>query len=246
VIDEKLWATRGFSVVSCHFAGKTQYLIWPGTYEEALRQGFGVRMAVYATSVDSPEPNTWRNLTVTNQIDTGKMGGTNVYDAKQFVATPVGLADLLSHYFLAKGTGGQRRAVAVFSATTELLARTRYSEITKQGYFAREHLGIFYFDRFSASSEVETKLHYSHLRDHSSVAAEGHPPSRSEIMRSLAVSPARDGAETAARLRDLGRLYDLVVRGEDEGDRVHDGQWLPAAPARTLADQLRALVGADS
>ena len=37
-------------------------------------------------------------------------------------------------------------------------------------------------------------------------------------MRSLAVSPARDGAETAARLRDLGRLYDLVVRGEDEGD----------------------------
>jgi len=91
VIDEKVWATRGFSVVSCHFAGKTQYLIWPGTYEEALRQGFGVRMAVYATSADSPEPNTWRHLTVHNKIDTGKMRCANVYGAKQWVATPVGL-----------------------------------------------------------------------------------------------------------------------------------------------------------
>ena len=155
-------------------------------------------------------------------------------------------ADLLSHYFLATDAGGQRRAVAVFSATTELLARTRYSEITKRGYFARERLSIFYIDRFSASSEVATKLDYSHLRDHSSVAAEGHPPSRSEIMRSLAVSPARDGAETAARLRDLGRLYDLVVRGEDEGDRVHDEQWLPAARERSYAERLLALVGAGS
>ena len=155
-------------------------------------------------------------------------------------------ADIWSHYFLAKDGDGQRSAVAVFSATTKLLARTRYSELTKQGYFAREHLGIFYFDRFSASSEVPTDSPYSHLRDHSSVAAEGHPPSRNEIMRSLAVSPAGYGAGTAARLRDLGRLYDLVVRGEDEGDRVHDEQWLPAAPARTLADQLRALIGAGS
>ncbi len=134
----------------------------------------------------------------------------------------------------------------MFSATTKLLARTRYSEITRGGYFARERLGIFYVDRFSASSEVETTLHYSHLLDHSSVAAEGHPPSRSEIMRSLAVSPARDGVGTAARLDNLGRLYGLVVRGEEEGDRVHDEQWLPAAPARSLADQLLALVGADS
>ena len=91
MIDEKVWALRGYSVVSCPFAGKNQFLIWPGTYEEALRQGFGVRMAVYATSVDSPNPDTWRNLAVTNCIDTGKMSGTNVYGAKQFVATPVGL-----------------------------------------------------------------------------------------------------------------------------------------------------------
>ena len=81
----------GYSVVSSHFAGKTQYLIWPGTYEEALLQEEAVRVAVYATSVDSPEPDTWRSLTVHNQIDTGKMGGANVYGAKQFVATPVGL-----------------------------------------------------------------------------------------------------------------------------------------------------------
>ena len=152
----------------------------------------------------------------------------------------------MSHYFLAKDADEQRHAVAVFSATTKLLARTRYSEITQQGYFARERLGIFYFDRFSASSHVPTQIDYSHLRDHSSVAAEGHPPSRSEIMRSLAVSPARDGVGTAARLDNLGRLYGLVVRGEEEGDRVHDEQWLPAAPARSLADQLLALVGADS
>ena len=91
MIDEKVWALRDYSVVSCPFAGKNQFLIWPGTYEEALRQGFGVRMAVYATSADSPEPNTWRHLTAHNQIDTGKMGGTNVYGAKQHVATPVGL-----------------------------------------------------------------------------------------------------------------------------------------------------------
>ena len=91
MIDEKVWATRGFSVVSCHFAGKNQFLIWPGTYEEALRQGFGVRMAVYATSADSPKPDTWRNLAVTNRIDTGKMGGANVYGAEQYVATPLGL-----------------------------------------------------------------------------------------------------------------------------------------------------------
>ena len=91
MIDEKVWATRGYSVVSCPFAGKNQFLIWPGTYEEALRQGFGVRMAVYATSVDSPEPGTWTNLKVKNCIDTGKMGGANVYDAKQHVATPVGM-----------------------------------------------------------------------------------------------------------------------------------------------------------
>ena len=155
-------------------------------------------------------------------------------------------ADIWSHYFLAKDAGEQRHAVAVFSATTELLARTRYSEITEKGYFARERLGIFYVDRFSASSHVPTQIDYSHLRDHSSVAAEGHPPSRSEIMRSLAVSPARDGAGTAARLRDLGRLYNLVVSGEEEGDRVHDEQWLPAAPWRTLAGQLLALVGAGS
>ena len=155
-------------------------------------------------------------------------------------------ADIWSHYFLAKDGDGQRSAVAVFSATTKLLARTRYSELSSSGYSARECLGIFYIDRFSASSHVPTQIDYSHLRDHSSVAAEGHPPSRSEIMRSLAVSPARDGAGTAARLRDLGRLYDLVVRGEDEGDRVHDEQWLPAAPWRTLADRLRALIGAGS
>ena len=128
----------------------------------------------------------------------------------------------------------------------KLLAHSRYSELNSGGYSAREGLSIFYIDRFSASSHVPTQIYYTHLRDHSSVAAEGHPPSRSEIMRSLAVSPARDGAETAARLRDLGRLYDLVVSGEDEGDRVHDEQWLPAAPARTLADQLRALIGAGS
>ena len=134
----------------------------------------------------------------------------------------------------------------MFSATTKLLARTRYSELTKQGYFAREHPGIFYIDRFSASSEVDTILKYSHLRDRPSVAAEGHPPSRSEIMRSLAVSPALEGAGTAARLHDLDRLYGLVVRGEEEGDRVHDEQWLPAAPERSLADQLLSLVGADS
>ena len=155
-------------------------------------------------------------------------------------------ADIWSHYFLAKDGDGQRHAVAVFSATTKLLARTRYSELSSSGYSARECLGIFYIDRFSASSHVPTQIDYSHLRDHSSVAAEGHPPSRSEIMRSLAVSPALEGAGTAARLRDLGRLYNLVVRGEEEGDRVHDEQWLPAAPARSLADQLLALVGADS
>ena len=155
-------------------------------------------------------------------------------------------ADIWSHYFLAKDGDGQRSAVAVFSATTKLLARTRYSEITKDGYFVCERLGIFYIDRFSASSEVETTLNYSHLLDHSSVAAEGHPPSRSEIMRSLAVSPALDGAGTAARLHDLDRLYGLVVRGEEEGDRVHDEQWLPAAPARSLLDRLRALLGAGS
>ena len=91
MIDEKVWATRGFSVVSCPFAGKNQFLIWPGTYEEALRQGFGVRMAVYATSADSPEPDTWRNLPVLNRIDTGKMDGANVYGAKQHVPTSVGL-----------------------------------------------------------------------------------------------------------------------------------------------------------
>ena len=51
-------------------------------------------------------------------------------------------ADIWSHYFLAKDGDGQRSAVAVFSATTKLLARTRYSELTKQGYFAREHLGL--------------------------------------------------------------------------------------------------------
>ena len=155
-------------------------------------------------------------------------------------------ADIWSHYFLAKDGDGQRSAVAVFSATTKLLARTRYSEITKDGYFARERHSIFYIDRFSASSHVPTDFHYSHLRDRPSVAAEGHPPSRSEIMRSLAVSPALDGAGTAARLHDLDRLYGLVVRGEEEGDRVHDEQWLPAAPARTLADRLRALIGAGS
>ena len=147
---------------------------------------------------------------------------------------------------LARDGRGQRRAVAVFSATTELLARTRYSELNSGGYFAREGLSIFYIDRFSASSHVPTQLYYTHLRDHSSVAAEGHPPSRSESMRSLAVSPARDGAGTAARLHDLDRLYGLVVRGDEEGERVHDEQWLPAAPARTLADQLRALIGAGS
>ena len=65
-------------------------------------------------------------------------------------------------------------------------------------------------------------------------------------MRSLAVSPALDGAGTAARLHDLDRLYGLVVRGEEEGDRVHDEQWLPAAPARSLLDRLRALLGAGS
>ena len=65
-------------------------------------------------------------------------------------------------------------------------------------------------------------------------------------MRSLAVSPARYGAGTAARLHDLDRLYGLVVRGEEEGDRVHDEQWLPAGPWRTLTDQLLALVGAGS
>ena len=155
-------------------------------------------------------------------------------------------AEIWSHYFLAKDGDGQRSAVAVFSATTKLLARTRYSELSSSGYSARECLGIFYIDRFSASSHVPTQIDYSHLRDHSSVAAEGHPPSRSEIMRSLAVSPALDGAGTAARLHDLDRLYGLVVRGEEEGDRVHDEQWLPAAPARTLADRLRALIGAGS
>lgn len=155
-------------------------------------------------------------------------------------------ADIWSHYFLAKDGDGQRSAVAVFSATTKLLARSRYSELNTGGYSAREGLSIFYIDRFSASSHVQTDFHYSHLRDRPSVAAEGHQPSRSEIMRSLAVSPALDGAGTAARLHDLDRLYGLVVRGEEEGDRVHDEQWLPAAPARSLLDRLRALLGAGS
>ena len=127
-----------------------------------------------------------------------------------------------------------------------VVARTRYSELSSSGYSARECLGIFYIDRFSASSHVQTDFHYSHLRDRPSVAAEGHQPSRSEIMRSLAVSPALDGAGTAARLHDLDRLYGLVVRGEEEGDRVHDEQWLPAAPWRSYADQLAALIGAGS
>ena len=71
--------------------GQCMQVLREKNYEEALRQGFGVRMAVYATSADSPKPDTWKKLTVHNQIDTGKMGGTNVYGAKQHVATPVGL-----------------------------------------------------------------------------------------------------------------------------------------------------------
>ena len=136
------------------------------------------------------------------------------------------------HYFLAKKLDAWRPA-AVFSTTAQRLARAQFSVLTpgRSGGFDRVGKGIFYVERWAASSQTGLlHFHYKHVRD--AAALTGHPATRSDFYRKIVVSPSRNGAERDARTEDLRRIFEAFERGEDPAPAPPETAWLPAPTRR--------------
>ena len=132
---------------------------------------------------------------------------------------------------MCKQDGPWYRVAAVFSTTAQRLARAQFSVLTpgRSGGFDRVGKGIFYVESWAASSQTGL-LHfdYKHVRDAASLALARHPPTRSDFLRKIVVSPSRNGAERDARIDDLRRIFEAFERGEDPAPAPPQTAWLPA------------------
>ena len=122
------------------------------------------------------------------------------------------------------------RVAAVFSTTAQRLARVEFSVLQhgSSGQFEKAGKGIFFVESWAASSQATRSFHYSHVRDAASLALARHPPTRSDFLRKIVVSPSRNGAERDARIDDLRRIFEAFERGEDPAPAPPETAWLPA------------------
>ena len=123
------------------------------------------------------------------------------------------------------------RVVAVFSTTAQRLARAKFSILQSgtSGRFEKAGKGIFFVESWAASSQTGP-LHfdYKHVRDAASLALARHPPTRSDFLRKIVVSPSRNGDQRDARTEDLRRIFEAFERGEDPAPAPPQTAWLPA------------------
>ena len=122
------------------------------------------------------------------------------------------------------------RVAAVFSTTAQRLARAEFSVLQRgsSGQFEKAGKGIFFVESWAASSQATLSFDYKHVRDAASLALARHPPTRSDFLRKIVVSPSRNGAERDARINDLRRTFEAFVRGEDPAPAPPQTAWLPA------------------
>ena len=120
------------------------------------------------------------------------------------------------------------RVAAVFSTTAQRLARAKFSNILSNGNFTSAGKGIFYVESWAASSQATRSFYYSHVRDAASLALARHPPTRSDFLRKIVVSPSRNGDQRDARTEDLRRIFEAFERGEDPAPAPPQTAWLPA------------------
>ena len=119
------------------------------------------------------------------------------------------------------------RVVAVFSTTAERLAQAEFSVLTgRSGGFERAGKGIFYVGSWAASSQATLVFSYSHVLDAAALALARHPPTRSDFLRKIVVSPSRNLDEQDARTEDLRRIFEAFERGEDPAPAPPEASWL--------------------
>ena len=124
------------------------------------------------------------------------------------------------------------RVAAVFSTTAQRLARAKFSKILSNGNFASAGKGFFFVESWAASSQATLTLGYRHVRDAASLALARHPPTRSDFLRKIVVSPSRNGAERDERIDDLCRIFEAFERGEDPAPAPPEAAWLPPPTRR--------------
>ena len=118
------------------------------------------------------------------------------------------------------------RVAAVFSTTAQRLARAESSKIVSNGNFASVGKGIFYVESWAASSQATLVFSYSHVLDAAALALARHPPTRSDFLRKIVVSPSRNLDEQDARTEDLRRIFEAFERGEDPAPAPPEASWL--------------------
>ena len=120
------------------------------------------------------------------------------------------------------------RVAAVFSTTAQRLAQAEFSILQRSssGQFEKAGKGIFYVESWAASSQATRSFHYSHVRDAASLALARHPPTRSDFLRKIVVSPSRNLDEQDARTEDLRRIFEAFERGEDPAPAPPEASWL--------------------
>ena len=120
------------------------------------------------------------------------------------------------------------RVAAVFSTTAQRLARAKFSKILSNGNFASAGKGFFFVESWAASSQATLSFDYKHVRDAASLALARHPPTRSDFLRKIVVSPSRNLDQRDVRTEDLRRIFEAFERGEDPAPAPPQTAWLPA------------------
>ena len=83
-----------------------------------------------------------------------------------------------------------------------------------------------------ANSERALELIQDIVRDAASLALARHPPTRSDFLRKIVVSPSRNLDEQDERTEDLRRIFEAFERGEDPAPAPPEAAWLPAPTRR--------------